>query len=436
MRSQPLLIGSLCALLALPSFAQVMTLNDAYQLALAKDAKLASSEARLEADKEQKDQALSQLLPQVTASMSAKKELYQLPNNPLSFDENTNNKNLQITQAIYNRQALYGYDQAGLKVDYAKLRLTSAQNELGVRVAQAYLNVLLSQENVALSQQQVATTEQRLNQVTAALKVGYSTKVDRLALVAELDNAQAQLTTDQQQLVFYRQKLKVLIGQSVPDVLPWPQFSPEGLTAEFIQDKSWLELAQNNNLDVQLQKKAVEVAQQEVEVRASGFYPTVNLGAYYTDASGATYFAQKNDNKAIYLEMKLPLYQGGYDSSRVREGRSLLRSAEFDAQYASMDATQQAQEQLSNIRASREKLVALKQAIASGEAYLASAEEGYRLGVRDISEVSRAKEKLFSNRRDQSRSTVEMLNSLVQLHAISGQLDATAIAKISQAAWQ
>ncbi|MCI4410366.1 MAG: TolC family protein [Thiotrichales bacterium] len=436
MRSQPLLIGSLCALLALPSFAQVMTLNDAYQLALAKDAKLASSEARLEADKEQKDQALSQLLPQVTASMSAKKELYQLPNNPLSFDENTNNKNLQITQAIYNRQALYGYDQAGLKVDYAKLRLTSAQNELGVRVAQAYLNVLLSQENVALSQQQVATTEQRLNQVTAALKVGYSTKVDRLALVAELDNAQAQLTTDQQQLVFYRQKLKVLIGQSVPDVLPWPQFSPEGLTAEFIQDKSWLELAQNNNLDVQLQKKAVEVAQQEVEVRASGFYPTVNLGAYYADASGATYFAQKNDNKAIYLEMKLPLYQGGYDSSRVREGRSLLRSAEFDAQYASMDATQQAQEQLSNIRASREKLVALKQAIASGEAYLASAEEGYRLGVRDISEVSRAKEKLFSNRRDQSRSTVEMLNSLVQLHAISGQLDATAIAKISQAAWQ
>lgn len=421
--------------LGLSCNAQAMSFYEAYQLALANDAKLASSEARLDADKEQKSQAMAQLLPQVTASVSAKKELYQLPNNPLSFDENTNNKNLQITQAIYNRQALYGYDQAETKIDYSSLRLLSDKNQLGVRVAEAYLNVVLSQENVSLSKQQIETTEQRLKQVTAALQVGYATKVDRLGLLSELDNAKAQLTADQQQLLFSRQKLSILIGQAVPDQLPWPNFNPDNLVNQFIQGHSWLDVAKNNNLDVQLQKKAVEVAQQEVEVRASGFYPVVNLGAYYSDASGASYFAQKNDNKAIYLEMKLPLYQGGYDSARVREGKSLLRSAEFDAQYAGMDATQKAQEQLSTIRASREKLEALKQAIASGETYLASAEEGYRLGVRDSAEVSRAKEKLFANRRDQSLAKIQMLNGVIQLQAIAGQLDANAIEGISKFAW-
>jgi outer membrane protein len=425
----------LAASIVLPASAQAMSLVEAYQLAVAKDAKLASSEARLEADSEQTEQAFAQLLPQVTSSVSVKKEQYQLPNNALAFDENTNNKNIQVTQALYNRQALYALDQAGLKVDYARLRLSSAKNELGVRVAQAYLNILLAQENVSLSQQQIETTEKRLEQVSAALKVGYSTKVDRLSLVAELDDAKSRLMTDQQQLLFFRQKLKVLIGQDVPDHLPWAKFDPDLILSKFIRGKEWLKEAEDSNLDVQMQKKAVEVAQQEVEVRSSAFYPTVNLGAYYADASGASYFAQKNDNKVVYVEVKLPLYQGGYDSSRVKEGKSLLRSAEYDEQYARLDATQQAQEQLSNVRSARERMDALKQAISSGESYLASVEEGYRLGVRDITEVSRAKEKLYANRRDQVRATVDLLNALVQLHAVSGQLDAQAIEQISQSAW-
>lgn len=417
------------------SLAANMTLDEAYQLALAKDAKLASSEAQLEANKELTEQAFAQLLPQVTASASIKKEQYQLPSNALAFDENTNNKSLQVTQALYNRQALYALDQAGLKVDYARLRLSGAKNELGVRVTQAYLNLLLTQENLFISQQQVETTEKRLEQVSAALKVGYSTKVDKLSLQAELDDAKAKLTTDQQQLIFFRQKLKVLIGQDISENLPWPAVNAPELMSQFLRNKPWLETAQNNNIDVQIQQKAVEVAQQEIEVRQSAFYPTVNLGAYYSDASGATYFAQKNDNKVIYLELKMPLYQGGYDSSRVRESKSLLRAAEYDAQYAKLDATQQAQEQLSAAHSSREKLDALKQAIASGESYLASVEEGYRLGVRDITEVSRAKEKLYANRRDHIRASVELINALIQLHAVSGQLDAIAIKQISQAVW-
>ena len=66
---------------------------------------------------------------------------------------------------------------------------------------------------------------------------------------------------------------------------------------------------------------------------------------------------------------------------------------------------------------------------------MASVEEGYRLGVRDIAELARAKEKLFVNRRDQVRTTVELLNSLVQLHAVSGLLDEHAISQISHSFW-
>lgn len=425
----------LSACLTCATSAYSMTLSEAYVLALSKDAKLAASSARLEADEELKAQATAQLLPQLTASVSAKKEQYQLPTSKTSFDEITNNRNLQLTQPIYNRQAYYGYGQAGLKVDYARLRLSATQNELGVRVAEAYLNCLLAQENLLLSKQQIETTEQRAKQINAALKVGYSTKVDALGLAAELDDAKATYMADQQRLASARQKLKVIIDQEIPEILPWPKLQPELIVSQFVIAKPWLDQAQQSNLDVQLQKKAVEVAQQEVEMRRSAFYPVVNVGAFYADADGSTYFAQKNDNKAIYVEMKLPLYQGGYDSSRVRESRALLRSAEFEAEYARLYATQQAQEQLSAIHASREKLKAIAQAITSGESYLASAEEGYRLGLRDLAEVSRAKEKLFVNRREQARASVELLNALVQLHAVAGKLSDDAMMQISKAVW-
>lgn len=415
--------------------ASAMTLVDAYQLALAKDAKLASSQNKLLADQEMTEQAKAQLLPQVSASLSSKQEAYQTPRDPRKFDERTTNRNVQVTQSLFNRQAWLALDQAGLKVDYAKLRLLSASNELGVRVAQAYLTVLMAQENLNLSEQQVQTTRQRLEQVTAALKVGYSTKVDKLSLMAELDDAMARLTSDQQQLVFFRERLKGIIGQKVPEQLPWPSVDAQQLLGQFVQAKDWLQQAEQGNLEVRLQQKAIEVAQQEIEVRKSAFYPTVNLGAYYADADGATYFAQKNDNRAVYVEMRVPLYQGGYDQSRVRESRALLRSAEFDAQYAKIDAQQRAQEQVSALRSSKEKNEALFQAIQSGEAYLASAEEGYRLGVRDIAEVLRAKEKLLTNRREQIKTQLEMINALVLLYAVVGELEEPIMQQISKQLW-
>lgn len=427
---------SLLALLVGQVFSvQAMTLADAYQLALQRDAQLASETAKLEASEQMPIQARAQLLPQVTASVAGRDESYQLPTTTKSFSERTNNRNVQLTQAVFNRQAWTGWTQAELKLDYAKLRQAGVVNDLGLRVAEAYLNALLAQENELLSEQMVESTQKRLDQVVAALKMGYSTKVDRLSLEAELDDAKARVMSDEQQLAFYRQKLKGLIGEEPPVNFQMPVMDVSALMKQLILNQPWLEDVKQTNPSVQMSKVATQVAEQEIEVRRSAFYPTVNAGVSYNDAEGATYFAQKNDDRILFLEMRMPLYQGGYDQSRVTEGKALLKSAQEDVRYAEVQAVQQAQEQLSNIRANQKKAEALQQAIVSGESYLASAEEGYRLGVRDITEVSRAKERLFNNRRDMTRTKIETLNNVIQLYAIAGRLDTQSVTQISQFLW-
>lgn len=415
---------------------QAMTLSEAYQLALQRDAQLASESAKLEASEQMPIQARAQLLPQVTASLAGRDESYQLPTTTKSFSEQTNNRNVQLTQAVFNRQAWKGLAQADLKLDYAKLRQAGVVNELGLRVAEAYLNALLAQENRGLSLQQVESTQKRLDQVTAALKMGYSTKVDQLSLTAELDDAKARVMSDEQQFAFYRQKLKGLIGEEPPEDFVMPHVEVDQLMQTLVLAQPWLDDVKSSNPSVQMNKIATQVAEQEIEVRQSSFYPTINAGVSYSTAEGATYFAQKMDDRIVFVEMRMPLYQGGYDASRVTEGRALLKSAQEDVRYAEVQAVQQAQEQLSNMRANQKKAEALQQAIVSGESYLASAEEGYRLGVRDITEVSRAKERLFNNRRDMTRTTIETLNSLIQLYAVAGRLDDRTMTDISQFLWR
>lgn len=411
------------ALIGWAAQASGLTLEQAYQLALAQDKKLAIAQAQLEADSEQPEQAMAQFRPQLSTSISQKQESYRLPTDSQLRNETTQNQGLQLTQALYNRKGLYQLDQADLKVDYAKLRLANAQSELSVRLVQSYLNCLLSQQNHQLSIQQAQQIEARLNQVSAALLRGYATKVDMLGLKSELAIAKARSIQDWQQLAFHRKQLELLLGSSLPERLPWNGFNAQQLVANLFKAQDWLAVAKSTNLKVQLSAVNAQVARQQIEINRSEHYPVVNLGANYSDAEGSTYFAQKRENKLIYVELRMPLYQGGQADSKVREAIALSKVAAQQAALDQDEATQLTQEQLSSINAALERIDALDEALSAAAVYVQSAEEGFRLGVRDVVEVSRAQEKQLSLQRESLQVRLELVGSIAQLHALTGRLN-------------
>jgi outer membrane protein TolC len=123
-------------------------------------------------------------------------------------------------------------------------------------------------------------------------------------------------------------------------------------------------------------------------------------------------------------------------NSRVREGEAMVRSLQKEAEFARRDAAKKIQEQLSAVTTAAERLKAIEKAIDSGGVYLASVEDGFRLGLRDITEVSRAKEKLFANKRDKIKTTVDFVNALINLHTNTGLVDDDVIKQISDACWR
>jgi outer membrane protein len=201
-----------------------------------------------------------------------------------------------------------------------------------------------------------------------------------------------------------------------------PKMNPQALIQYFVQDPNGFLTAETQNILVQLKMLEADIARSEVSLRESEHYPTVNLGGYYSQTEGTNYAAQKFDNQVIYVEVSLPLYQGGATESRIRESKATLESIEQQITAQTRETRQAIEKALSNLTSISERLKAIQNAIQSGKIYLDSIEEGFRLGLRDISEVSRAKAQLLANQREQIRNQIDFMNSLVNLYAQTGQL--------------
>lgn len=412
-----------------------LSLSDAFQKAISFDTIYASANDLLKAVEEQPVQAQAQLKPALSLSVTKRNEAYKLPSiasATASYDENSSSQYLQLTQPVYNRKSFYGLDIANSKLSLAELQRLYSLQDLAMRVADAYLSIILYQENLALDQLQLQTTETRLEQIRAAMAVGYASTVDVYSLQAELDDIASRKVLNEQQLTIAHQQLALLIGESTPYQLVMPHFNAQKILAKFLPSQKELDAAVDQNLMVKSKELSVDIASSDLEIRRSEHYPVVNLGAFYANTQSSSYFAQKTDNRVIYLELSLPLYQGGYADSRVREGKAILKSTQNDAISARRDASKKIQTQLSTLTSSVERLKAIDKAIESGSVYLDSVEEGFRLGLRDMNEVSRAKEKLFASRREKISTTIGFVRSLIQLYAETAMLDAEFIRSLDK----
>ena len=101
----------------------------------------------------------------------------------------------------------------------AEAILAGAQQDLMLRVAQAYFDVLLAQDNVALSETQKTAISEQLAQAKRNFEVGTATIVDTLEAQARYDQSVAKEISDKNDLEVKRRALQVLLGKL-----------PEGLT--------------------------------------------------------------------------------------------------------------------------------------------------------------------------------------------------------------
>jgi outer membrane protein len=419
---------ALALLAATASFpAASADLVNALRDALAHDAQYLAARAQREASAERKPQALAGLLPTLTLSGNT---VYNdtTVTKPFSgaAQYNSHAWTLQLTQPLFRWQNWLQYEQGELQVVAADAQLAQARQDLMLRVAQAYFDLLYAQDVLASIQSQKTAAKEQLELAERSFEVGTVTITDVHEAQSRYDLASAQEIAALNDIEVKRYALSVITGKLTPgvrglrpDAVP-PRPQPDDM-------QSWVGSAEANNLAVASQGAALEIARREVKRQQAGHLPTVDVVATHGENNTLSVLGGRpadieQKNSTIGLQFSVPIFQGLGQQSRVRESAYLLDKAQSDLDAARRNAAQSARQAWLGVVSGMSQTSALQAALRSSTSALESNKLGYEVGVRINIDVLNAQQQLFATRRDLAKARYDTLLAQLRLKAAAGQL--------------
>jgi len=416
--------------LALAPAAHAANLSDTFRDAQAYDAQYAAARAAWQAGQEKAAQGRAGLLPQV--NLSGNVRYNEVDTDFGDSDYSSNALAIQAAQPLFRRQNMVQYEQAKNQVKIAEVQLKAAEQDLVLRVAQAYFDVLQSQDNLAFIAAQKAAISEQLAAAKRNFEVGTATITDTHEAQARFDLAVAQEIAEQNSFNIRLRALEKLIGKPAGalDVLAEDRI----LKAESGAIDDWAQRAATGNLAAEIQRLAKAIADQDVERNRAGHYPTLDAVAGYSVNNNLSAGTMRYDANVaqIGLELNLPIYQGGLTSSRVREAVANQEKARQDQENASREASLQARQAWLNVNSGAARVRALEQALTSTQAQLESTKLGLQVGVRTSLDVLNAEQQVLSARRDLAGARYAYLLAGLSLKAAGGTLSPADLAEIDQ----
>lgn len=432
--------ASFAFLLAAATAAPAADLLEVYRQARDADAVYAGARATWAAAQEKLLQGRAGLLPSVNLSASTQYNDGNVRSGVLATASAagqyySNQVILSLTQPLYRRQNLVAYEQGKTQVAQADAQFALSAQDLILRVAQAYFDVLLAQDTVAFAAAQKAAISEQLAQAKRNFEVGTATITDQHDAQARYDLTVAQEIAAQNDLEIKKRTLEQIIGRPAPALALLGRQLPLSPPEPNVMDK-WVQEAHQSNLQVLISQTGLNFASQEVDRNRGGHHPTLDAIASYGDSSsgsGVQAGFGGDPAKVIGLQLALPLYQGGLIASRVREALANEDRARQDLENARRSAELATRQAFLGVSNGVAQVKALQAALTSSQSSLDSTRLGLEVGVRTQVDVLNAQQQLFSTRRDLAQALYNYVLSLLKLKAAAGKLTEDDLIKVN--AW-
>jgi outer membrane protein len=443
--SKHLLAIALCASLGgAIDAAYAEDLTQIYRDALVSDPTLAAARSTWQATQENVPQARAGLLPSVLLSVLANEQDYSqsLHTDPqTTFHQQfpTAGYTVSASQPLYRPQNSIGFDQARQQVTQADYVLASAQQDLIVRVAQSYFNVLLAQFTIELTASQKAAVSENLAQAKRNFEVGTATITDTNDAQAKYDQILAQEISVRNDLENALAALRAIIGRLPKDLKRFDRkFEPEPPMPNALEP--WMDKAVRENLQVRIAQANLDIANLEVDRQRAGHYPTVDLVASYNQnyAGGgastavASNFATDYRLGLIGVQLNLPIYQGGSVDSKVRQAIANQDATRQNLEAARRSAQLLAQSSFAGVTNGVAQVKALDQALASAQVSYESNKLGLEVGVRTNLDVLNQQQQVFQTRFNLAQTYYNFVINSLKLKQAVGTLNDTDVEQINR----
>ena len=429
------------AAISLSAPARGEDLMQIYREAVTNDPAIASAQANWQATQEAMPQARAGLLPTAQATGGVSGNQYDAtlktdPKTDISHRYTQYNALVSASQPLFRYQNIVAYDQAKQQVAQSNDVLELARQDLILRVAVAYFDVLLAQFNIELAESQKKAVVESLAQAKRNFEVGVATITDTNEAQAKYDQIVAQEIATRNDYDNKVTALRAIIGRFPKELKRvGPGFRPAPPDPDNLQ--YWVERSRTDNLNVKVADKNFEIATLQIDRAKAGHYPTLDLVASYgyvnsAGGSASLGFTSYSTQGIIGVNLAIPIYQGGLIESQVRQAIALQDRARQDLEFARRTAFTLAQTGYTGVVSSVASIKAFEQAVLSAESAYQSNVLGQEVGVRTFLDVLQVQQNVYSTRRDLAQAYFNYLIGWLRLKAAIGTLSDTDLENVNR----
>lgn len=418
-----LLLGTLAGVAGV---AHAQSLQSLLEAAQSYDAAYLAAKAQFEANRAKAEQARARVLPSV--GLSAEAFVNRRDSSASVLDDTFNNQTVRLaaTQPLYRPGNQLEVEQAQRSLQAAEAQLQSVEQDLIVRLSQAYFDVLGAEDTLTFVRAQKAAVEQQLAAAQRNFEVGTATITDTREAQARFDLVVAQEIAAENDLRVKKLALDQLVGRS--GTQPWRLPTPVTLPTLAPNDvNAWVQRAAAEHPSVHAAQAALDVARLEVRKAEAAKGPTLDAVAQYQFARAPSSVAAipgylRNQTASIGVQFNLPLYSGGALDNRVKETVALEDKARNDVEGAVRGVSQATRAAFFGVQSGLGQVRALEAAEASSQSALEANQLGYQVGVRINIDVLNAQSQLYQTKAQLAKARYDVLVGNLRLRQAAGVL--------------
>jgi outer membrane protein len=442
-------------------------LMEIYQRALQSDPLIRQAEAVYLAGLEAKPQARSSVLPLLNFSAGTSTSNATDPNRPTNFatgvvdpninstetDRDSSNWSLNLSQTVFDWGRFLELKQADKFVARAEAGFQVAKQDLLVRVAGTYFLVLAAEDTLTSEQTTREAIGRQLEQAQRRFEVGLIAITDVQEAQAGYDLAVATEIEAQQNLATTREFLREIIGEYVQDLsgpaAEIPLRSPQPASVE-----AWVNQALEQNLSLVTGRLSAEIARDNISIQRSARLPSVNLSGSVSQTGSDTVrynnlianapclqdppcpplrtpSQSDSENYSVALSLRVPIYTGGFNASRIQQAVYEHRGSIEALEYIARQTERQARDAYLSVISEISRVRALAQAVASTRTALRATEAGFEVGTRTTVEVLTSQNAVRRAETTYARSRYDYILNVLRLKLAAGTLSVADLEEVN-----
>ena len=396
-------------------------LMSVYQMVVSSNPQLKAAEAGHLAAQTSTDKSRALLLPTANFNANASNNSQESSRTTTKGDFNNKDYRLSISQPIFHYDALILRKQANINIQEADATLAATHQDLILKAAERYFELLSSHSNLQFSQSEKTAIAKQLEQAKKRFDVGLIAITDVHEAQSAYDLAISSEITAINQLASAGEALSEVTGSTHQQLaklnsdLPLHKPTPENMA-------DWVDIATRQNLQLQALKLKTKISQEEIRLQRAGHYPTLDIVASHNFSDRGGFFGSETTTDSIELQLNVPLYQGGLITAQTREAAHLYSQAQYNLEQQRRTILRKTRDAYRGVINGISQVKALKQATVSSESALETTQAGFEVGTRTIVDVLLAQRTLFGSQRDYDQARHEYIVNMLRLKLSAGTL--------------